>query len=632
MPEFNEESCSRISKVVQHVERTQLHDRRPRPARTGLNISETRFVNITSTSVDGNGRYPAQLQAYDVSGDSWSDEAECRVEALTGSLNTGRIAAVRVGDDGTYPVFAAGASASVLSGGGDLTPSFSGARVYREDDAGLTAGAVHYISFQVERWDTDGYWSIGSPTRLTIPEDGYYLVGGHVQIQHDLGASAFDAEGTVGILVNRVKYIADQNIYPAISAGDAQHDADPDTSVSTLWYFEAGDYVELRVFVDDGSTSTFTLLGSDNGEVDDPSITTVGFSCDFWITRMHGTQGPQGEQGDPGEAGITGPVSSTVDAIALWADATGDSLKNSTAIVSTSGDLTLTIADAATATVSDVQTLNHTTSGTAANGFGIATSYFLETSTGALASAANVTTTWVNATHASRKARTVLTVWDDAAAREGFRVEADGSAPMIGFLGANAALRQTGDVGTALVTFGLMSGTPTFAAANLSGTVAIANGGTGQTTASAAFAALKQDATDSATGVLEIATAAEMETGTDVVRAVVPGRVQFHPSAAKVWANYDGTAGTPGSTLTGYNVSSITDNGTGDQTVVFDVDFSGTGYTFLFSGDIASGVDNVGSQVNVDTKAAGSFRAVFVNSSGTRVDYAFVNFAFYGDQ
>jgi len=44
--------------------------------------------------------------------------------------------------------------------------------------------------------------------------------------------------------------------------------------------------------------------------------------------------------------------------------------------------------------------------------------------------------------------------------------------------------------------------------------VAIADGGTGQSTAAAAFGALKQDATDSATGVVELATAAEVRAAT----------------------------------------------------------------------------------------------------------------------
>lgn len=44
-----------------------------------------------------------------------------------------------------------------------------------------------------------------------------------------------------------------------------------------------------------------------------------------------------------------------------------------------------------------------------------------------------------------------------------------GGNPQIGFLGAVSVPSQSGDVGTALVSFGLMSGTPTFASANLTG-------------------------------------------------------------------------------------------------------------------------------------------------------------------
>ena len=52
--------------------------------------------------------------------------------------------------------------------------------------------------------------------------------------------------------------------------------------------------------------------------------------------------------------------------------------------------------------------------------------------------------------------------------------------------------------------------------------LAIANGGTGASTAAAAFTALKQDATTSATGVVELATSAEITTGTDNTRAITP--------------------------------------------------------------------------------------------------------------
>ena len=59
--------------------------------------------------------------------------------------------------------------------------------------------------------------------------------------------------------------------------------------------------------------------------------------------------------------------------------------------------------------------------------------------------------------------------------------------------------------------------------------VAIADGGTGASTAAAAFTALKQAATTSATGVVELATTTEASTGTDSSRAVTAdGLQQFH--------------------------------------------------------------------------------------------------------
>ncbi|ODT22211.1 MAG: hypothetical protein ABS35_15270 [Kaistia sp. SCN 65-12] len=52
--------------------------------------------------------------------------------------------------------------------------------------------------------------------------------------------------------------------------------------------------------------------------------------------------------------------------------------------------------------------------------------------------------------------------------------------------------------------------------------VAIADGGTGASTAAAAFTNLKQAASATVTGVVELATAAEIRTGTDAVRAITP--------------------------------------------------------------------------------------------------------------
>jgi hypothetical protein len=52
--------------------------------------------------------------------------------------------------------------------------------------------------------------------------------------------------------------------------------------------------------------------------------------------------------------------------------------------------------------------------------------------------------------------------------------------------------------------------------------LAIADGGTGASTAESAFTNLKQTASDTATGVVELATVAEVQTGTDTTRAITP--------------------------------------------------------------------------------------------------------------
>lgn len=69
---------------------------------------------------------------------------------------------------------------------------------------------------------------------------------------------------------------------------------------------------------------------------------------------------------------------------------------------------------------------------------------------------ATFSATWATSTDASRKARARHLVYDTAA-REYLRGEASGSAPMIGFLGASAVVRQSGLPEDGLVNLGLFS-------------------------------------------------------------------------------------------------------------------------------------------------------------------------------
>lgn len=136
---------------------------------------------------------------------------------------------------------------------------------------------------------------------------------------------------------------------------------------------------------------------------------------------------------------------------------------------------------------------------------------------------------------------------------------------------------------------GNVSGNVTGNASGLSTTLAIASGGTGQTSAANAFNALKQQASETATGVIEIATAAEALAGTDTVRAITPSGLRSGLGAsgsapifaARAWANI---AGTTGAVRASGNVSSVTRNGTGDYTVNFSTAMPDTSYAFIPGG------------------------------------------------
>lgn len=98
------------------------------------------------------------------------------------------------------------------------------------------------------------------------------------------------------------------------------------------------------------------------------------------------------------------------------------------------------LSNATTSTVDNVLTLDHTSSGTPANGFGGGIRLALKTSTTADTTAALIEWLWSNATHASRTADLVLSSYDTAK-REGLRIRGAGSAAAISFYGGTPVTR-----------------------------------------------------------------------------------------------------------------------------------------------------------------------------------------------
>lgn len=160
---------------------------------------------------------------------------------------------------------AAAHSISVLhnSVAGYLHTQEVGARVYHNTSQTVgnfgTVGVVALV-FNSERWDTDSFHDTSSNTsRLTAPVSGYYLIGGHIQ---------WDSNGTgarlLGVRVNGSTTIA---------FGTLHSRSDMTQSISTYYFLNASDFVELICIQDSGANRSVISSGNQSAE--------------FWISLQH---------------------------------------------------------------------------------------------------------------------------------------------------------------------------------------------------------------------------------------------------------------------------------------------------------------------------------------------------------
>lgn len=125
------------------------------------------------------------------------------------------------------------------------------------------------------------------------------------------------------------------------------------------------------------------------------------------------------------------------------------------------------------------------------------------------------------------------------------------------------------------------------------------------------------------------ASQAQMESASSLLVGSAPGNQQWHPSALKVWAQTTG-GGTPTMNVN-FNMTSVTDNGTGDWTFTIATDFSGANYAITLGSDQTSATkgDNF-----YGTQAAGSFKCLNrdVNGGGAVDPTTGVSVMCAGDQ
>jgi hypothetical protein len=152
--------------------------------------------------------------------------------------------------------------------------------------------------------------------------------------------------------------------------------------------------------------------------------------------------------------------------------------------------------------------------------------------------------------------------------------------------------------------------------------------------AATAFGNIKQAASDTATGVLEIAVQSEMETGTSTTLAVTPGRQHFHPGHPKAGGNLDGT-GTPAFAAGDYGMGAVTDNGTGNYTLALDTAFANTNYWWTASaraGTTSSSSRLVVSPFSDGSKTTSALQIGTGNvNDGAATDSTETGISFWGD-
>jgi hypothetical protein len=87
---------------------------------------------------------------------------------------------------------------------------------------------------------------------------------------------------------------------------------------------------------------------------------------------------------------------------------------------------------------------------------------------------------------------------------------------------------------------------------------------------------MKSDATIPEWSTLAYASEAEVKTGSEAAKVVAPSTMIGHEGIIKAWVNFNGNG--TAAIKDSFNVSGITDNGTGDYSVAWDTDFGSINY------------------------------------------------------
>lgn len=236
-------------------------------AQTTLNGSITNSASsLTVTSATGfptSGEFRIFIKAEGAN----TDEI-CTVTAVSGTTFTVTRASEAIGGTQSASAHASGAEVIHVLTAGAINrlasgQGFIGARVYNNAAQPANSGEYTLITFNSERFDTDGFHSTSVNTgRLTVPAGlgGYYLIG---------ASAIWSAENSSGQRLLRFK-VNGSTVHRVGDTSASQaiiNDAFPR-------YLNAGDYVELEQYQD----STNNSVGV--------SYNTNEESPEFWVLKL----------------------------------------------------------------------------------------------------------------------------------------------------------------------------------------------------------------------------------------------------------------------------------------------------------------------------------------------------------
>jgi hypothetical protein len=185
------------------------------------------------------------------------------------------------GDQGATGLPGFGETGSQGATGPNALTMDNGVRVSFTGALSVPNGMVTSILYDTELRDDNNYWSIGDPTKITIPEDGWYSFG----VRARWNPGTISTYCGLHIYLNNLTIIASQTgVITAIST-TLMH------SISSFYYFTAGSYIVARLIQYTGAMSIS--------------------ESDFWCFRV--STGPQGATGlsgigETGLQGVTGPA------------------------------------------------------------------------------------------------------------------------------------------------------------------------------------------------------------------------------------------------------------------------------------------------------------------------------------